>query len=132
MLDLRAAWQLWQLMSVRLNEVTEIRHHHGARIDHRVAHGLRLISPARIDTGRSHAERRVLGGNPGKAYENLTEIDCQFLIRIVFRLGQRRPRPEYAVAVRCHIGVVMDLRRADAEPGVVYRRPADTYDPSDR
>jgi len=81
--------------------VTEIRHHHGARIDQRVAHGLRLISVVRIDPDCSHAKRRVLGRNPGKASEDLTKIDGQLLFRIAFRHGQRDPRLENAVADRC-------------------------------
>ena len=52
--------------------------------------------------------------------------------RIVFVAGSGVHRPENAVAVRCHIEVVTDLHRANAEPGVVYRCPADTLDPSNR
>jgi len=80
LLDLLAAWQL---MGIRLDQLTEIRHYHGDRIDHRAAHGLRMISLIRIDSDRSHAERRVLDGNPSKVSEDLPEIDRQFLIRIV-------------------------------------------------
>jgi len=112
-------------MGVRLDQLTEIRHYHGARIDHRAAHGLRMISLVRIDSDRGHVDRRVLDGNPPKVSEDLTEIDRQFLIRIVFRLGQRHPRRENAVAARRHIEVVTDLHRAAAEPGIVHRRPID-------
>lgn len=129
LVDLFAAWHL---MGVRLNLVTEIRHHHGARVDYRVAHGLRLIALVRIDPDRNHAEHRVLDGNPGEVSEDPTGIDHQFLFRIALRLGQRHLRLENAVAVRCHIEVVTDLRRADAEPGVVHRLPADTLDLSNR
>jgi len=112
-----------QLMGVRLDHVTEIRHHHGARIDQRVAHGLRLDSLVRIDPDRSHAKRWILVGNPGKASEHLTKIDRECLFRIAFRRGQRDPRQESAVADRCH---------EDAEPGVVRRLSGDTPDPSNR
>ena len=89
----------WQLMGVRLDHVTEIRRHHGARIDHRVAHRLRLTSLFRIDPDRSYAECRVLGGNLEMGTEYLTEIDRQFPIRSAFRLGQPHPRLENAVGL---------------------------------
>ncbi len=52
---------------MRMDEMVQVRRHHGAGIDHGVAHDLRLFAHRRFDPDRRQAEGRILVGVPGSA-----------------------------------------------------------------
>ena len=124
-LHFRAAQQFG---SVRGDQVVQVRGHHGARIDHRVTHRLRLVAQAGVDPGGGQAERGIAGGHARQGAAGHAGIDRQELPIERFAHAHFHALEGDAVGGRVQFQVVADMHGWRQETHFLGKFLADALD----
>ncbi|EXI76710.1 MAG: hypothetical protein AW07_00109 [Candidatus Accumulibacter sp. SK-11] len=114
--------------SMREDQMIEVRGDNRARIDDRIAIGLRLFARRRIDPYRRQAEGRIRGCRAGHLPCHPTRIDRQQVARERFSLADLDALEEDLVGVWLQFEVVAYMNRRHEKANVLRELLADTAD----
>ena len=113
------------------DDMVEVGGHHRARVDHRIAQRMRLVTRSRVDPHRGQAERGIGCLAPGQRAGHPPRVDGEELAWIGLASTDLDALERDAVAVGLELQVVADMHRRGQESdllGKLLAQAADTLE----